>query len=111
MVKHNTSIGKRPIPVENHATPTPETCDICAYVVERPGVDLRYEHGLVNLAGDLLIQDLVDAGGGPLPLRSLAVSTVGVEPGPVHRMEPRHWYWAMWHDRAVVLSLREGDRR
>ena len=44
-------------------------------------------------------------------LRSLAVSTVGVEPGPVHRMEPRHWYWAIWHERDVVLSLRKRHRR
>ena len=81
------------------------------YAVERPGTDLRYEHGLVNLAGDLLVDDLANAGDEPLMLRSLAVSTVGVEPGPVHRMEPRHWYWAIWHERDVVLSLRKRYRR
>ena len=86
----------------------PDTCDICKYVVEHTGADLRLEHGLVNLAGDLLTSDLMDAGGGPLPLRALAVHTAGVEPGPVHRMDPRHWYWAIWHERDVLLSLREG---
>ena len=81
------------------------------YAVEHPGTDLRYEHGLVNLAGDLLVDGLANAGDEPLMLRSLAVSTVGVEPGPVHRMEPRHWYWAIWHERDVVLSLRKRYRR
>ena len=99
------------MPIENHATPTPDTCDICRYAIEHAGSDLRYEHGLVNLACAFLVQDLADAGGGPLPLRALAVHTSGVEPGPVHRIEPRHWYWALWHERDVVLSLREGARR
>ena len=80
------------------------------YAVERPGTDLRGEHALVNLATYLMMSDLALAGGGPLPLRSLAVNTTGVEPGPIHEMEPRHWYWAIWHERDVVLSLREGWR-
>lgn len=105
-----TDIGSAPIPVENHADPTPETCDICRYVVGQPDSDLRSEHGLVNLATYLLLSDLALAGGGPLPLRSLAVGTSGIEPGPVHEMEPRHWYWAIWHERDVLLSLREGAR-
>ena len=88
----------------------PDACDICKYVVESPGVDLRYEHGLVNLAMFHLVALLTEAGGGPLPLRSLAVHTSGAEPGPVHRMEPRHWYWAIWHERGVLLSLREETR-
>ena len=97
------------VPVENHAESVPDTCDICEYVVEHPGSDLRLEHGLVNLAAALLLDYLAEAGGGPLPLRAFAIYSVGVEPGPMHRMGPRHWYWAIWHERDVVLSLRVGS--
>ena len=47
--------GRRDVPIENHAVPTPETCDICEYVVEHPEAELRREHGLVNLASTILI--------------------------------------------------------
>ena len=98
------------MPIENHDTPVPDICDICKYVVEHPANDLRYEHGLVNIASALLISELIDAGG-PLPLGAFAVHSIGVEPGPVHYPQPRHWFWALWAERDILLSLRsEVDR-
>ena len=60
----------------------------------------------MNLAAAILVEDLRAAGGGPLPVRALHVGSIGVEPGPVHRLEPRHWFWALWVERDVVLMLR-----
>ena len=53
------------------------------------------------------IDDLMEANGAALPLEALAVSGIG-EPGPVTRLEPRHWYWALMTERNLVIALREG---
>lgn len=87
----------------------PDRCYVCEYVVSRPAdaLDLRVEHTLVWIAQQMLIEDLREAGGEALPLETLAVSGIG-EPGPVTRLEPRHWYWALMTERKLVISLREG---
>ena len=97
------------VPIENHATLTAEICEVCRYVSEQRQGDLRREHGLTNLAAAILVEDLRAAGGDPLPVRALHVGSIGVEPGPVHRLEPRHWFRALWVERDVVLMLREGS--
>jgi hypothetical protein len=95
--------------LERHDPPSPDACDVCKYAVER-GVDCEAEHALTRLATMLLIYDLQDASG-PTRLSGLAVGTFGVEPGPVHRVEPRHWYWALMHEPDIQLVLREGANR
>ncbi len=60
---------------------------------------------MTEVAISYLLADLGDLGGGPTQLRGIAVDSIGVEPGPVHPIEPRHWYWALieYPDFAIVL--------
>ena len=82
---------------------------MCEYVEARKAenLDLRLEHTLTWIAQNMLIADLLETSGEALPLEALAVSGIG-EPGPVTRLEPRHWYWALMTERSLVISLREG---
>ena len=73
--------------IEYHSEPVAETCDVCKYATEHD-LDYGYEHARTNVATAWLVQDLSDAES--LPLRAVAVSAAGVEPGPVHVLEPRH---------------------
>ena len=90
--------------LEYHAEPVPEVCDVCKYMVEHE-LDCGYEHARTNVALAWLIQDLGDAGES-VRLSAVAVSGAGVEPGPVHPLEPRHWFWAMFHEPEIRISLR-----
>lgn len=94
--------------IERHVTPEPDACEVCLHVVTHPDedLDLRLEHTLAWICQAMLVQDLAQAQR-PFPLQSLAVSGIG-EPGPVTRLEPRHWFWGMMTDRNVLISLREG---
>ncbi len=89
--------------IEFHAEPIVEACDVCRHAVAHE-LDCGYEHGRTNVATAWLIEDLSEAES--LPLRSLAVSAAGIEPGPVHHLEPRHWFWAMWYEPNIRISLR-----
>ncbi len=90
--------------IEFHSEPIVEICDVCKYASAHE-LDCGYEHARTNVATAWLIEDLSEADS--LPLRSLAVSAAGVEPGPVHELEPRHWFWAMWYEPNIRISLRE----
>ena len=94
--------------IERHSSPVPDRSDVCHYIVSHPGenLDLRIEHTLTWICQSSLFNDLIDSGE-PLPLQSLAVSGIG-EPGPVARLEPRHWSWALMTDRNLMISIREG---
>ena len=60
----------------------------------------------MRLATELLLDDLEELG--PARLASLAVAQFPpIDQGPQHRIEPRHWYWASFHEPAIQLSLRE----
>lgn len=89
-----------------HRDPLPTVCEACAYAVER-NLDCAYEHARTRAATNFLLQDLEDLAGGSASLRGLAVSSTGVEPGPVHELDPRHWYWAIYFSPEVQLSLKE----
>ncbi len=90
--------------IEFHSEPIVGICDVCKYATTHD-LDCGYEHARANVATAWLIQDLSEVES--LPLRALAVSAAGVEPGPVHDLEPRHWFWAMWFEPNVRISLRE----
>lgn len=91
--------------IDYHGEPVPEICDVCKYAVEHD-LDCGYEHARTNVASIWLVEDLIEAGE-PVRLRAVAVSAAGVEPGPVHALEPRHWFWAMFHEPRIRISLRE----
>ncbi len=91
--------------LDYHTHPVPTACDVCAYVVAH-GLDCAYEHARVRLATEWLLEDLEDLESETAALLGLAVSHVGIEPGPVHPMDPRHWVWAMLHEGRIRVSLR-----
>jgi hypothetical protein len=90
--------------LEYHREPVPATCDVCRYAVDHR-LDSPYEHALTRLATLSLVEDLTDLGAGTTRLSALAVSQSGVEPGPVHSFDPRHWFWAMFYEPRIRLSL------
>lgn len=90
--------------IDYHGEPVPEICDVCKYAVEYE-LDCGYEHARTNVASMWLVQDL-EAAGESVRLAAVAVSAAGVEPGPVHRLEPRHWFWAMFFEPRIRISLR-----
>lgn len=89
-----------------HEEPRPEACDVCRYVLDH-ALDCAYEHSRTRVATAFLLSDLEDLTGGSASLSSLAVAAAGVEPGPVHPLEPRHWFWAMFHHPDIRISLRD----
>ncbi len=91
--------------LDYHTLPLPTACDVCRYVLEH-GLDCAYEHARVRLATAWLVDDLADLDGRTAGLMSLAVSHLGVEPGPVHPIEPRQWFWAIAYEPNIRLSLR-----
>ena len=90
--------------IDYHGEPVPEICDVCKYAVEHD-LDCGYEHGRTNVATAWLVEALEEARES-VRLRAVAVSAAGVEPGPVHILEPRHWFWAMVHEPDIRISLR-----
>lgn len=94
-----------------HVQPVPDICDVCKFAVTN-NRDHENEHALVRLATELLIADLEEMGGGPARLAGLAVSRFPpVDHGPQHIIEPRHWYWAIFHEPGIQLTLAEDLRR
>lgn len=91
--------------LDYHREPIPDVCDVCRYAVEH-SLDCGYEHARARLATLFLQQDLEDLEG-TTRLSSIAVSHTGFEPGPVHPLDPRHWFWAMFYEPQVRLSWRE----
>ena len=94
--------------IAKHDPVVPDTCDVCKYAVEHV-LDSLVEHTMTQAATVFLLEDL-EASSAPLPLGSIAVSSIGVEPGPVHPFEPRHWFWALMTEDDIVLSLRGASR-
>jgi hypothetical protein len=92
--------------LEYHVQPQPDTCDVCKYAVEYDS-DCAYEHARARVATAFLLEDLQElAPGETTKLDSVAVVSTGVEPGPVHALDPRHWFWAMYYEPVIRLSLR-----
>lgn len=88
-----------------HDKAQPETCDVCKYAIEHE-LDCAYEHSRTRVAAAFLLQDLGELNSGETTkLSSLAVSETGVAPGPVHPLEPRHWFWALYYESTIRLSL------
>lgn len=85
-------------------------CDVCRYAV-RHDLDCGYEHARARVALAWLLQDLEELSGGVAALSSLAVEAVGIEPGPVHPLEPRHWFWALFFAPEIGIILRNRDAR
>lgn len=94
--------------LERHNPPVPETCDVCRYAVNRK-VDSDCEHARVRLATLWLVHDLEELEDQSARLSGLTIGTVGVEPGPVHELEPRHWYWALLYEPDFRVSLNRRD--
>ena len=92
--------------LEYHSTPQPATCDVCLYSVEHD-LNCGYEHARARVATALLLEDLENLEGESAALSALALTRFGKEPGPVHPLEPRHWYWAMFHASDIRISWRE----
>ena len=96
--------------LERPDPPILDACDVCKYAVDHQ-VDSDYEHARTRLATLWLIHDLEDLAGGSSRLSGLSVYSAGVEPGPIHELEPRHWYWAVLYEHDIQLSLRRGGRQ
>ena len=91
--------------LDYHDVPQPVICDVCAYSEANPSANNRLEHTITRIATAAILEDLREAGGGPLSLIQMAVSGIG-EPGPVTRIDPRHWFWALMTERRIGLVLR-----
>lgn len=99
--------------VEQHDGRYPDICDVCRYIETHPYLDRRLEHTLTMLAGGTLLQDLRDAGGATLSMRSLYTETfAGAAPGHAAPFEPRHWLFALMAAPEIKLTLEttEGDQ-
>ena len=94
--------------LDYHVNPLPNSCDVCRYAVQNE-LDCAYEHARARVALVWLLQDLQSLEGESASLSSLAVESVGIEPGPVHPLEPRHWYWAMFYSPEIRISLKNRD--
>jgi hypothetical protein len=92
--------------LQYHARPEPDACDVCRYAVEH-ALDCGYEHARTRVATAFLLEDLEELHGATTRLSSLAVAEAGFEPGSVHPLEPRHWFWAMFHEPRIRVSLEE----
>jgi hypothetical protein len=88
-----------------HPVPQPDVCDVCAYVRDETGADQLVEHTQTRVAIGLMIDDL-RAEGQPMHMLQLHRSTFGY-PGPEHRIEPRHWFWALLVYPALLVMLDE----
>lgn len=94
--------------LERHNPPQPDSCEVCRNAVAS-GLDVEYEHALVRLATQLLLDDLQDMGGRPVRFSSVAVGSFPpVDRGPRHDFEPRHWFWALYFEPTVGVVMREG---
>ena len=95
--------------LERHNPPEPDACDVCRYAIDN-GVDVEHEHAMTRLAFMLLDEALAAMGGGPARLSGLAVSTFPpIDVGPIQRLEPRHYYWALFHSPTLQIVLKEGS--
>ncbi len=95
--------------LDYHRAPQPDTCDACEYAVTHD-LDCAYEHALVRLATLSLLEDLGALAGETTRLDALAVRSSGVEPGPLHALDPRHWFWAMLYEPDIRISVRGRPR-
>lgn len=80
---------------------------MCRYALDKD-MDSENEHALARLATMILLQDLDDLDGGPARLSALASATFPAVGAVVHTIEPRHWYWAMFHEPDLQL-VRRGE--
>jgi hypothetical protein len=93
--------------LNRHPNPVPDVCDVCRYAVDH-NTDAETEHALTRLATLVLSEGLSGVGGGPAALPGLVVfSFPPIDRGPVHRFEPRHYFWAMFHELDIQLVLRQ----
>jgi hypothetical protein len=94
--------------LDYHRVPVPATCDVCQYVSGQQ-INCANEHALVRLATNLLIEKLQELQPRETThLAALAVRETGwVTSGPSHSLEPRHWFWAIYHAPEIRLGLRE----
>jgi len=89
--------------LDYHVEARPDLCDVCRYAVEHE-LDTAYEHARTRLATVFLQQDLEEIAPATTKLDSLAVSRSGIEPGPVHDLDPRHWFWGIYFEPRIRLS-------
>ncbi len=96
--------------LERHNPPIPEACEVCRNALA-VGLDVEYEHALVRLATQLMVDDLVEVNGGPVRFASIAVTSFPpVDRGPRHDFEARHWFWALYFEPAVGIVMRGGSQ-
>ncbi|MFN8585404.1 MAG: hypothetical protein U0446_08815 [Dehalococcoidia bacterium] len=93
--------------LDYHREPRAGECDVCDDSLQHQ-LDLPYEHARVRLATVFLTQDL-EIEPETTKLSSLAVSRSGLEPGPVHDLDPRHWFWAICDEPGIRLSWERSD--
>lgn len=93
--------------LERHDPPAPGVCDVCTHTIDA-NLDVENEQALPRLATMILLEDLQSLGGGPARIASMASSTFPMVGDAVHRIEPRHWYWAVFHESDIQLVLERG---
>ena len=85
----------------------PETCDVCRAAI-RFDWHLENEHASTNLATHILFEALDTVDGSPAGLPGLVTESFPPhDEGPQHTLRPRHYYWAIFHEPALLLSKRE----
>ena len=63
-------------------------------------------HTLTRFAGRVLVEDLQDSGGGPVPMRSIYIEEfAGASPGHAAPLEPYHWMLALVAAPEIKLIL------
>jgi len=93
--------------LSRHPQPVPDVCDVCRYALDHH-TDSETEHALARLATTIVIEALDDLDGGPAAFPGLVVFTFPpVDTGPIHRLEPRHYFWAVFHEPRIRLVLAE----
>ncbi|MGE0134397.1 MAG: hypothetical protein AB7L91_03650 [Dehalococcoidia bacterium] len=90
--------------LDYHIETDADVCDVCRYALDHD-FDLPYEHALVRIATLSMVEDLAQLDGRTTRVGAVAVSHAGLEPGPVHEFDPRHWFWAMFYEPRIRVSL------
>ena len=97
--------------IEQHEGSRPDSCEVCHYLDAHPELDRRLQHTLTRLAGWSLDNDLREAGGTPLPMRSIYVeSFAGDAPGRSVPLDPHHWLLALLSAPEIKLTIEEIGR-
>ncbi len=93
--------------LERHDPPQPDACDLCRYALDH-GTEAGDEHALARLAFLILEEALSQEPARRARLSGIALRRFPpVDRRPIHTLEPRHYFWALFFSPTFQIVLRE----